>query len=329
MFSLNDNPLVLVILGPTASGKSRLAFALARLTGGEIVSADSRQIYRELDIGSAKPPPQELHEVRHHFIDEKIIGEPFTAGHFAIEAQKRIRDILKRGKPVIVAGGSTLYLRGLLEGFSELPASNPEIRAKLQQDMKRLGRDYLYEKLLQRDPKQASTLDPSKTQRLIRSLEIIESSGVSVTELLEKGKKKFDGIHFLTVGLTMPRDRLYERINQRTCSMIDAGLVDEAEILYRKYRPHFEERKIQALQSVGYQELFDFFQGKTGFDSAVELIRQHTRNYAKRQLTFFKNTLSVNWTDAPENEREFTKLLGQLSAAIQSPQTALPLQKQN
>jgi tRNA dimethylallyltransferase len=309
-------PPVPLILGPTASGKSRLAFALAQRTGAEIISADSRQIYRELDIGAAKPSRPELLEVRHHFIDEKNIGENYSAGHFAIEAPKRILEVLGQGRHVIVAGGSTLYLQGLLEGFAELPEGNPEIRERLQKDLELSGRESLFEKLLELDPEQAATLDPSKTQRLLRSLEIIEVTGLSVTELRARGRKRLDGLRFIPVGLSMPRQQLYDRINRRTDSMIENGLPEEAAELYKKYRPLLEERKIQALQSVGYQELFEYFEGKTGYVQAVELIKQHTRNYAKRQITFFSNTLSVNWTAAPENDADFARLLERLSKEL-------------
>ncbi len=305
-------PPVLVIVGPTASGKSKLAFEIALRTGGEIVSADSRQIYRELDIGAAKPSPSELHAVPHHFIDEKNIGEPFTAGQFALEAQKRIRDILGRGKPAIVAGGSTLYLQGLLEGFADLPEGNPVIRERLQDELECFGKEYLYEKLLELDPEQAATLDASKTQRLVRSLEIIEITGLTVTELRSRGKNRQDGLRFVTFGLSTPRSQLYDRINRRTQGMIESGLAEEAELLYNKYPHLIAERKSQALRSVGYQELFACFEGRCGLTEAIELIKQHTRNYAKRQITFFSNTLQVNWTAAPQNEDDFRKLVGRL-----------------
>jgi len=182
---------VIVILGPTASGKSALALSVARKIGAEIISADSRQIYRELDIGSAKPSRDALREVKHHFVDEKSIGEPFTAGDFAAEAVQRIEDIHKRGKEVVVAGGSTLYLEGLLEGFADLPAADPEIRTRLLEEMQREGKAALFERLRQLDPEQAGTLDATKSQRLIRSLEIIEITGRPVTALqAEKNKRQ-------------------------------------------------------------------------------------------------------------------------------------------
>ena len=304
---------VLVILGPTASGKSALALAVAKIIGGEIVSADSRQIYRELNIGAAKPSTEAIAEVKHHFVNEKDIGEPFTAGEFATEAVKRIHEIHQRGKKAVVAGGSTLYLEGLLEGFADLPPANREIREKLQRELESGGKELLYEKLLKRDPEQAATLDATKSQRLIRSLEIIEITGRSVTELQAEGKKRQTGLHFVTTGLSMARPLLYRRINERTEEMINAGLPDEASMLYHKYHALFHDKKTGALQSVGYQELFQYLDGKIDFAEAVSLIKQHTRNYAKRQLTFFKNRLNVNWVDAPECKSEFVALAEQLT----------------
>jgi tRNA dimethylallyltransferase len=308
-----DEYPVHVILGPTASGKSALALALAKKIGAEIISADSRQIYRELDIGSAKPSEESLRDIKHHFINEKNIGEPFTAGDFATEALDRIRSIHLRGIRTIVTGGSTLYLEGLLEGFAELPPSNPEIRKLLLQELECIGKEELYKKLVRKDPQQAATLDATKTQRLIRSLEIIEITGVSVTELQARGKKAPTGVRFLTWGLSMPRETLYHRINQRTEDMIKAGLIDEAAMLHYKYQAMLAKEKLPALQSVGYQELFQYLDGKIEFATAVRLIQQHTRNYAKRQLTFFKNRLNVTWVDAPETDSERIALSDRLA----------------
>lgn len=298
MRSIAAQPPVIVILGPTASGKSELALAVAKKIGAEIISADSRQIYRELDIGAAKPSAEALQEVTHHFVNEKNIGEPFTAGEFATEAVERIRDIHRRGKRAIIAGGSTLYLEGVLKGFANLPPANPEIRARLLIELENIGKERLYEKLLQKDPEQAATLDPTKTQRLIRSLEIIEITGLSVTELQSRGKQQQTDLHFLTTGLSIPRDTLYQRINQRTDKMLESGLCQEAELLYHKYYKILAEKRTSSLQSVGYQELFQYFENTVDFAEAVRLIKQHTRNYAKRQLTFFNNRFTVNWVNA-------------------------------
>lgn len=303
-FIASAQPVVIVILGPTASGKSAFALALAKKIGAEIISADSRQVYRELNIGVAKPPPEALQEVKHHFVDEKQIREPFSAGDFAAEAIERIREIHNRGKRAIIAGGSTLYLEGVLKGFADLPPANAEIRGRLLLELENIGKEPLYERLCLRDPVQAATLDPTKTQRLIRSLEIIEITGTSVTALLAKQNNRHTGLHFFTTGLSVSREMLYQRINQRTDEMIEAGLCLEAEQLYDKYREILADKRTTALQSVGYQELFNYFDGAIDFPEALKLIKQHTRNYAKRQLTFFNNRLAVNWINVPENSHD-------------------------
>lgn len=288
---------VLVILGPTASGKTALALSVAVKLDAEIISADSRQIYRELSIGSAKPSEEALRSVKHHFVNEKSIGEPFSAGDFASQACKRIHDIHGRGKQAIVAGGSTLYLEALLRGLGELPPGNPEIRRKLLEELDEYGNEKLFQRLAELDPEQASTLDPTKTQRLIRSLEIIAISGRTVTSL--QHVRKTPPVNFLTFGLRMPREQLYRHINERVDEMVAMGLVEEAAFLYKKYYSLLNTQKAGALKTVGYQELFSYFDGRMDLESAVTLIKQHTRNYAKRQLTFFKNRLNVNWVDAP------------------------------
>jgi len=307
---------VLVILGPTASGKTALAFRIARMTGGEIISADSRQIYRGMDIGTAKPPEWMLKEIRHHFIDEKEIGEPFSAGDFAEQAAQRIRQIRQHSITPIVAGGSTLYLEGLLKGFAELPQSDPEIRARLTHEFEHLGAVALYRRLEALDPEQARTLDPTKSQRLIRSLEIIEISGTTVTSLQQAATNRKPDTDFIVVGLDMPRPLLYERINRRTCAMMQAGLESEARYLYDQFHNQWHRKIYNALDTVGYRELFEHFEGKYDLRTAEALIARHTRNYAKRQLTFFKNRLNVELLDSPEDESGIAELVDKLSCRI-------------
>lgn len=311
-----SQPPVLVILGPTASGKTELAFRIARRIGGEIISADSRQIYRQMNIGTAKPPQWMLDEIKHHFIDEKEIGEPFSAGDFAEEAWKRIQELRQRGITPIVAGGSTLYLEGLLKGFAKLPQSDPEIRARLKRELERDGTKKLYRRLEEIDPEQARTLDPTKTQRLIRSLEIIEISGSTVTALQRKTSGPPTGISFTVIGLDQPREQLYNRINRRTSAMIQGGLEAEARRLFDKYGDQWRSKNLNALATVGYRELFEYFEGLYDFDTAVSLIAQHTRNYAKRQLTFFRNRLDVEWVQAPTNDNELDTLVEALCRRI-------------
>ncbi|MBV5326879.1 MAG: tRNA (adenosine(37)-N6)-dimethylallyltransferase MiaA [Chlorobium sp.] len=299
---------ILAILGPTASGKSALAFSIAKEINAEIISADSRQIYRELNIGTAKPSQETLQQIKHHFVNELSIGDPFTAGNFAREASARIRNILHSGKNVLIAGGSTLYLEALLNGFADLPPADTEKRQQLAIELETFGSKHLFERLRQLDPLQAATLDHTKTQRLVRSLEIIELSGHTVTEMQKKHIQPLADINVITCGLSLPRPLLYEKINRRTDQMLASGLLQEAVALFTKYYPYCDVITTNALQTVGYQELFAYLDEKTDFKTAITLIKQHTRNYAKRQLTFFKNRLNVNWMDAPENEHELSML---------------------
>ena len=286
-----------VILGATASGKTALAIELALKFNAEIISADSRQIYRELTIGSAKPSPEALATVPHHFINEKSLLEDYDAASFANDAWQRIREILARGKHVIVVGGSTLYLKNLIVGFSELPSADPTVRARLYKELETLGSEVLYERLKRLDSERAQTLDHTKTQRLIRSLEVIETTGRKMSDLQaafhHQPPFKFD-----CIGLDVPRDGLYERINQRVDEMMQNGFLEEVQSLYHRFGSTHRQRKINALETVGYKELFAFLEGTYSLEQAISLIKQHTRNYAKRQLTFFRNQLHVQWNQA-------------------------------
>ncbi len=309
--SLAKRPVV-VITGPTASGKSALAHAMAKITGAEIISADSRQLYRGMDIGTAKPSEKMLEEVPYHFISEKEIEEEYNAGDFTTDAIRRILSIHNNNRDAVVSGGSTLYIEGLLHGFAELPPKNPEIRNELLKELKRSGSEKLYSRLKSVDPEQAATLDPTKTQRLLRSLEVIAITGKTVTELQVAQKKHSPSIRFIPLGLCMQRKELYERINTRTDEMMAAGLLEEAEKLYAAFYKDKTGRKVNALETVGYKELFQYFEGKHSLDKAVELIKQHTRNYAKRQLTFFRNRLDLEWIPAPTDRENLNRLAREL-----------------
>ncbi|MBC8524366.1 MAG: tRNA (adenosine(37)-N6)-dimethylallyltransferase MiaA [Chlorobium phaeobacteroides] len=303
---------VVLITGPTASGKSALAHALAKAINAEIVSADSRQIYRGMDIGTAKPSMEMLAEVPYHFINEKEIAEEYNAGDFTSDAMARIRSIHEKGHDAIVAGGSTLYIEGLLHGFSQLPKKDADIRRRLQEELNTGGAEKLYARLTTLDPEHARTLDPSKTQRLVRSLEIITITGKTVTGLRAAEHSRLSSVTFIPFGLSLQRNRLYERINTRTDAMMASGLLKEAEQLYERYLSAENRATINALETVGYKELFQYFDGIHSLLRAVELIQQHTRNYAKRQLTFFKNRLNVQWLAAPENLKELHEQKEQL-----------------
>ena len=310
--SLKEKRPVLVITGPTASGKSALAHTAAKKLGAEIISADSRQIYRGMDIGTAKPSQAMLEEVPYHFISEKEIEEEYNAGDFVSDAIVRIRSIHEKNTDVIVVGGSTLYIEGLLHGFADLPSKNPKIRRELEAELNKAGSDELYRRLQSIDPVQAATLDPSKTQRLVRSLEIIAITGKTVTALKTTEKKCCASVRFIPVGLSLTRNKLYERINKRTDEMMSSGLLEEAERLYKLYGKDKTGLSVNALETVGYKELFQYFEGEHGLEKAVELIKQHTRNYAKRQLTFFRNRLDLEWKSAPHDKTSLDKLVNEL-----------------
>lgn len=288
-----------VILGATASGKTATAIALARQFDAEIISADSRQIYRELTIGSAKPSPEELAAAPHHFVNERHLLEDYDATSFANDAWQRIAEVLARGKNVIVAGGSTLYLKSLIVGFSELPSSDFLLRERLYKELETLGSHVLYERLKRLDPERAQTLDHTKTQRLIRSLEVIEMTGRKMSDL-QASLHHAPPFEFECIGLDVPRDALYERINRRVDDMMQRGFLEEVQWLYSQFGSSHKHKKINALETVGYKELFAFLDGKISLDVAVSLIKQHTRNYAKRQLTFFRNQLPVHWVQASD-----------------------------
>jgi len=295
--STNTFPTIPVILGPTASGKTAVGIALAQKLGAEIISADSRQIFEELTIGSAKPSVEEISKIPHHFISEKVLTQNYDAGKFANDAHARIREIFSSQKRVVVVGGSTLYIEGLVNGFANLPAKNDKLREALTKELQEKGAERLYQELKEMDPDHAKTLDPTKTQRLIRSLEVIRLTGKTLTELFRK-QNPSNEFSFKLFGINLPREVLYQRINQRTDVMFEQGLLKEAENLFKQY-PTLPGQKsiINALATVGYTELFAYFNNEISLEQAKSLIKQHTRNYAKRQLTFFRNKMSVEWLD--------------------------------
>jgi tRNA dimethylallyltransferase len=304
-----------VILGATASGKTALAIALALKLDAEIISADSRQIYRELTIGSAKPSPEELARVAHHFIDERQLLDNYDAASFAKDAWQRITQIRARGKNVIVAGGSTLYLKNLIVGFSELPSADPAVRARLYKELETLGSQALYDRLKHLDLERAQTLDHTKIQRLIRSLEVIETTGRKMSDLQAAFHHK-PPFEFECIGLDVPRHALYEHINLRVDAMMQLGFLEEVQSLFRRFGISHKHSKINALETVGYKEFFSFLNGEISLDDAVSLIKQHTRNYAKRQLTFFRHQLPVQWIRAESPSFALNQISSILSRLI-------------
>jgi len=264
---------VLVVAGPTASGKTALAVKLARHFGTELVSADSRQIYRELRIGVSRPTDNELQQVHHHFIATHSIHEPFTAGDFQREARLVVSDLINRFGCAVVCGGTGLYFRALLHGFDSMPDVAAQVREGVQRDYRENGLAWLQERVREVDPVYFEVVDKANPQRLMRALEVYRSSGLPLSTYHKKGNDHFPA-EAISVGIDWPRAELYQRIDARVHQMVADGLIAEAEAL-------FEYRQRPALQTVGYQELFAWMEGRLSKENAIALIGQNTRQYAK------------------------------------------------
>ena len=288
-------PRIRVIAGPTAVGKTACSQELAAHHPVEIISADSRQIYRQLTIGTAKPGPEELARVPHHFIDELDVGAPFSAGVFADQANNRIAAILARGHEPIVVGGATLYLHALIHGLSPLVSSDPAARAEIEAELAAEGPQELYQKLLQVDPDAASTMDPTKTARVARALEVYRVTGTPLSEYHTITPPP--AYQFNVTILTMPREQLYERINSRADLMLNAGLLDEVRNL------HSANPQLPLLRTIGYQEATAYLAGSITHEEMVRQIKRNTRRYAKRQLTWFRRYPEYRWMDVADFRR--------------------------
>jgi len=287
--TMTQQKTLIVIAGPTAVGKTDTAIQLARHYNTVILSADSRQFYREMSIGTAKPNANELAAVKHYFIDSHSITEKFSVGDFEKEALVLLDELFTIHDVVILAGGSGLYIKAVCEGFDELPTADPGIRHRLNQDFTEKGIVYLQDKLRVADPDYYNEVDIHNPQRLIRALEVFETTGkpFSSFRTATVNRRSFNVIKF---GLNLPRELLYQRINQRVDIMVEQGLVEEV----RSLLPY---RHLNALNTVGYSELFDYLDGKTDLEIAIELIKQNTRHFAKRQLTWFRKDKEFIWLE--------------------------------
>lgn len=281
---------LLVIAGPTAVGKTAVAIKLAQQLETDIISADSRQFYREMAIGTAKPTIEELSQAKHYFIDSHSITESFSVGDFEKQGLALLNTLFKTHDTVIMVGGSGLYIKAICEGFDELPTASQEIRDKLNSEFNDNGIASLQEKLKIADPVYYEQVDLNNPQRLIRALEVIESTGKPFSSY-RKATINTRPFQCIKIGLNLPREILYQHINQRVDEMVKQGLVEEA----RSLLPY---RHLNALNTVGYSELFDYFDGKTDLNSTIELIKQNTRRFAKRQVTWFRKDKEIKWIDA-------------------------------
>lgn len=290
-----------VITGPTSVGKTELSINISVLLESEIISADSRQVYRELAIGVAKPGKDVLDRIPHHFIDERSLEEPFSAGMFTSEALDRIAEILDRGRIPLVTGGSTLYLQALRYGLADIPDIPPSVRAHIRGRLDQEGPEALYQALQQVDPRAAATMDATKTQRLARALEVYEATGVPLSRFHEAQAPP--PYTFRTIVLQRNREELYARIERRVDEMLAAGLVDEVRgILEAGYDPG-----LNPLRTIGYREPIAFLKGEITKDEMVRLIKQNTRRYAKRQETWFRRDPEAIFVDAAQEQQALLK----------------------
>lgn len=296
---------VIAVVGPTASGKTALSTALASALNGEIINGDAMQVYKELNIGTAKIHSSEMAGIPHHYFDVKEPTESFSVAEYQAAVRGWITTIQSRGKLPIIVGGSGMYIQAVLFDyrFTE-QAADPVVRKRLEEELKTIGATELYARLQQVDPKSAESIHPNNHRRLVRALEILEVTGRTKRDHEQQQGDKPMYEH-LIIGLDLPRDVLYERIDQRVDHMVEAGLFSEVEALWNK-----GIRQTQSVQAIGYKELIAYFDGKVTTEQAIEAVKKNTRNYAKRQLTYFRNKLPIQWVEADQPKEEiFIKTL--------------------
>lgn len=280
------------IVGPTAVGKTALTLELGRQFNTEIISADSRQFYKELNIGTAKPSQEELNQVPHHFINSHSIQDTFSAGDFEKDGLAKIDSLFQRHDLLLMVGGSGLFVNAVIEGMDDLPRPKEGLRELLNQNYKEKGINFIRERLSKIDPVYYKAVDISNPQRMIRAIEVFETTGIPFS-IWRKNNKKERNFRTLSIGLNIERNLLYDQINQRVDDMINNGLLKEVENLlpFKEYSP---------LKTVGYTELFDYIDGKYTLEEAVAKIKQNTRKYAKRQLTWFRKNQNTVWFNPNE-----------------------------
>jgi len=304
----------LAVVGPTATGKTALALALAERYGGEIVNADALQVYRGLDVGTAKPTAEERARVPHHLLDVVDPTERFSAGEFARRARAALAEIHGRGRPALVVGGSGFYLRALFSGLSPLPRADPALRRELRRRAREEGPEALHAELAAIDPEAASRLAAADLQRVVRALEIVRLGGRSWSEQTAARPLGHAPLPAVWIGLTLPRTVLYDRIEARVGRMLERGWVAEVERLLARGI----EANAPAFQAIGYRQLVRHLRGERSLDRAVVEIVQATRRFAKRQLTWFRKESQVRWFDAREPASVFDLLGGGARADLQS-----------
>ena len=286
---------LIVIVGPTGSGKTDLSIAVAEHFGAPIISTDSRQFYRGIPIGTAQPDAEQLQRVEHHFIASHELTQDFNCGAYETEALQRLEELFKSFNTVVAVGGSGLYIKALCEGMDDMPEADAELREQLAARLQSEGLEPLCKELQERDPDFYKVVDLKNPARVLRALEVCISTGRPYSSLRTGAKRERD-FEIVKIGVDMPREVLYERIDKRVDIMIEQGLEQEA-------RSVSHLRHLNSLQTVGYREMFDYFDGTITRDEAIELIKRNSRRYAKRQLTWFRRDEQIEWFNPSEREK--------------------------
>jgi tRNA dimethylallyltransferase len=301
---------LVVLLGPTASGKTALSLDLAERFSGEIVSCDSVAVYREMEIGTAKPSPAERRRVPHHLIDVADLSEAFTAGDYSRLARTALAEITARKKLPIVTGGTGLYLRALIDGLFPAPQRSEEIRSRLRRAEAAKGTSWLHQILTRLDPEGAQQIHPNDLPKLVRAIEICLTAGKPMTQAWQTGRNALQGYRVLRIGLNPDRKALYARINQRAAAMFENGLLEETRQLAKKYGDD-----TRPLTSLGYRQALATLKGELSLEEAVTSAQQGHRNYAKRQVTWFRRELEAHWLNGFGNETQVREEAEQIIAA--------------
>jgi len=306
---------LVVIIGPTAVGKTKLSIDIAHRLNGEIISGDSMQIYKGMDIGTAKITKEEMEGIPHHLIDIKKPDDVYSVAEFQETARLLINEITDKNKMPMIVGGTGLYIQSVLYDyqFTESP-SDPEFRKKLELELSEKGEQAIHQLLAQVDPESAEKIHPNNTRRVIRALEIFHCTKISMHEHLKQQENKllYD---VALIGLTMDRDLLYQRINDRVDIMVENGLINEVKGLYNQGLGD-----TQSIKAIGYKEIYDYFDGKVSYNEALNQLKQNSRRYAKRQLTWFRNKMDVKWFDMTppiKNEQMVDEIFSYIAGKLQ------------
>jgi tRNA dimethylallyltransferase len=300
---LRDQPRLVILVGPTGVGKSGLAIELAESFGGEILNADSIQVYLYLDIGTAKPTPEERRRVKHHLIDILTPDQPFNAAIYRTLGRTVIDSLHRKRSPIFVVGGTGLYIKTLTQGLFTGPEIKPGVREKLKQEAEWKGRPCLYDRLVEADPESAAHIHPNDLFRTIRALEVFESTGLPISFF--RNQHRFGDRPYLTfkIGLEMDREKLYRRIDERVEQMIERGLLREVETVMKMGY----DLELKPMQSLGYKQMIQYLSGECGWAEAVSRIKRETRRYAKRQWTWFKADGEVHWRDESSDRKKISE----------------------